>query len=80
MLILTAPKVAAALGIDLETVKRKMRSGEIKSKSRSEIFGTKSGELLTTPSAVIDFIAEKFDLEKSEAHKFYIQYFKSEKE
>lgn len=81
MLILTPKQAAAVLNIDTETVRHLMSIDAIKSCKRSELLNSKSDQLVTTPLAVIDFIAERFSLEKNEAREYYSQYFKkTEKE
>lgn len=81
MLVLSAKKVAEIMNVDVETVRSLMRRGAISCTTRRELLQTQSDELVTTPIAVIDFIAERFGLEKNEAREYYSQYFKkTEKE
>lgn len=65
MLILTPKQAAQVLNIDTETVRHLMSIDAIKSCKRSELLNSKSDQLVTTPLAVIDFIAERFGLEKT---------------
>lgn len=71
-LLLNAAQVAQMLGgVDVESVKAMMQSDIIKSEKRTLLLKQKSVEYLTTPLAVVDYIASCFGYTKEEARKYY---------
>lgn len=80
MLLLTAKDIQPLLGIDTEVIKTLMKSQVIISKTRKEILGTASGEYMTTPVHVIDFVAENFGMDKEQARQYFLSFFHKIKE